>query len=253
VFLDIDSFQIIRNRWNTNTLAVDEVLNTKPGRQSGLYRVESSQRKLFVKQYSIRHSLEKIKYLFKSTRAMAEFRNNALLHDIGVSVPGVLALAEQKRKGLWQRSLLVLEVPQDTVTLKQYSETHACNEFHGPLIKKLANDIAHMHNNGVYYRDLHAGNILVAQNDAHTPRIYFVDLNEVKRQRALKVQHCLDDLARLNAFVTAGVRTRLRFLLYYLKTRNVSKQRQWLERIDRRTRTIWQRYESKHPHFERKY
>ena len=252
-FLDIDSFQIIRNQWNSNTLAVDEVLNNKPGRQSGLYRAKSNGRQVFVKQYFHRHALEKFKYLFKSTRAVAEFRNNTLLHDIGTDVPNVLAMAEEKKNGIWQRSLLVLEVPQNVVTLKQYCETHGSDEFHGPLIKKLANDIAHLHNNGVYYRDLHAGNILVSQNDAHTPRIYFVDLNEVKRQRVPKEQQCLDDLARLNAFVTASVRTRLRFLLYYLKTRNLSRQQQWSELIDQRTRSIWQRYENKHPDFEKKY
>ncbi len=252
-FIDSELFNTIHRRWCNNTLSPNKVLNTKPGRQSGLYRVESNQQVVFIKQYYRRHAAERIKYLFKSTRAMAEVRNNGELHKLGIGVPNLLAHAEEKRHGFWLRSLLVLVALQNSVTLKQYSETPSNHESCKPLLKNLANDVAHLHNNGIYYRDLHAENILVSQDEARSPLIYFVDLHEARKRQALNKQQCVDDLARLNSFVTASVRTRIRFLLHYLQARNMPKQRQWLDQIDKRTREIWQRYATKHPGFKRKY
>ncbi len=255
VFRGTDLFKLIRDEWREDRLAVDKVLNRKPGRESGLRFDPFGRYPVFVKKYFQRHRLEAIKYLFKPTRAALEFNNNAYLHYIGIGVPRILAMAEDKLWGLWQRSLLVMEVPDNAVTLKQWSETEGPLSNHRALTRRLANDIARLHNQGIYYCDLHAANILLEQDTTENPMVYFVDLNEVQAHRSIVEKQCTDDLARLNAFVTTNAMTRLRFLILYFRTREIPKQQwsRWLTGIHQRTLAIWCRYERKHPGFERMY
>ena len=47
------------------------------------------------------------------------------------------------------------------------------------LIKKLALLVQKIHGEGFFYRDLHAGNILVLENNSDDPQLYPIDFHKV--------------------------------------------------------------------------
>jgi tRNA A-37 threonylcarbamoyl transferase component Bud32 len=103
-----------------------------------------------------------------------------------------------------------------------------------------------MHRAGCYHRDLHGNNILV---DGQGPeaRVLFADFHELLRLRIALAPAAIADLARLNGFVEAGARERLRFAVRYLRARAVPRHRvrPWVRAVDRRTRRLWSRYRAR--------
>lgn len=213
-------------------------------RWSGIYRAGDSE--VFLKYYLPRSSYERFKYLLRPSRASAEWRNAWRLESMGIRVPALLAWGERRSLGGWRQSLLVTEALPDAPTLLEWSKRHPGAEQWRGMSRALAHDVALMHRHGLFHRDLHGRNILVVE-DGDSLRPCMVDFHEMLRLRRPVKRFCVDDLARLNGFVEAGRRQRIRFLYDYLDFREIhrSRARDWIVAVDRATRKLWRYYEGK--------
>jgi len=219
----------------------------RAGRRRRWHRLAASPSgEVFLKYYLPRSRLERIKYMLRPSRASAEWRNASRLADAGVGVPALLAIGESRGAGGWCRSILVTESLAGAPTLLEWSRAACASNEARRLGRRLARSIAAMHDHGLFHRDLHGDNVLVTLRGGE-PEPYLVDFHEMLRLPWSSRRLCIDDLARLNGFVEAGARQRMRFLRDYLAARGIDRGelRRWLAAIDRRTRRIWDYYDGK--------
>ena len=221
------------------------LLQKKSGRACFLIKQgRRDQGDIFVKLYEPRAWIEYIKYLFKNTRAKAEYRTNLLFRKHGLPTPVPLAWGEKRVFGIWTKSALVLECIDPGTTLSDYLKENRSKASTSKTTETLAVHVAQLHNSGFYYRDLHGQNILLGNTRENGGRLYFVDLHEVRHVGKIEYRMCIDDLGRLNGYVNTPVRNRIAFLKKYLAERNVSSDewKVWARDIDKRTREIWDRH-----------
>lgn len=161
-------------------------------------RDHNSEDKVFFKRYKQRDWKDALKYIFFSSRAKAEWQaiNRFVKKKIPVPVP--LAFGEERRYFILKDSCLIAEAIPLAVTLNLlqkniFSEgiTRGKVLLKRELIKKLARLIALIHDHGIFYRDLHGGNILLEKDDSGETKIFFVDLHK----------------ARFFPFLSSGMRT----------------------------------------------
>lgn len=206
----------------------------------------SNDETVFLKYFYPIKWFERLKYLFKPTKAKTEWLNIDHLIGINVPTPKKLAWGEHRINGFWQRSFLVLEAIRPHETLLALSRSNQA-QIKSRFIYSIADAVARLHNAGLYYGDLHGNNIIVKNNNLIPDMFYFVDVKELKLKRNLSDSESIDDLVRLNGFLSGPKLRRLKFLVHYLKLRNIPipEHRQWLQLIDAKTRKLWEMYKVK--------
>lgn len=224
--------------------AAGDVRQEKSGRLSVVLAGGAAgwSRAVFVKVYRPRHLLEPVKYLFKRTRAAAEWRINGQLNAAGVPTAARLAWGEVRRAGVWSRSVLVTEAVVPPLTLNAFLAAGRPAAEVRAVVRRAAACVAALHEAGYRHPDLHGDNILVRESPRGA-ELAFVDLHEIRRAGGVGPRGAQADLARLNAYASASLISRLRFLRAYLRGRGLpGPLRAWAAGIDRRTRRIWARH-----------
>ena len=158
--------------------------------------------RVIVKRYHSKGWFERIKYLFRPSRAKAEWdMMNALLNK-GISTCVPLAYGERRRWGfLLEGSLIVKEIP-DCLSFQAYIKRH-CSGIQSKdkillkreLLKKLADFIRNIHEKNIDHRDFHGGNILVTETDSGNPVFYLIDLHKARVCNRLSLRRKINSLA----------------------------------------------------------
>jgi len=135
--------------------------------------------RVFVKRYKCRGPGDSIKYLLVPSKAESEWRALNRFEDMQLPCPRPLAFSENRWFLQLQDSCLVMEALTGALPLNEYvarkplpgvSEKRA-------LIRALAERVAALHRRRVFYRDLHAGNIMVRERETGSPELFFIDLH----------------------------------------------------------------------------
>ena len=168
---------------------------------------------------------------------------NHMLRKHGIPAAQALAWGERRTGAVWTKSLLVLQAVIPGTTLREYLEQNAAGGAVSDLIDRLAVCVARLHDEGFYYRDLHGNNVLLGVEDVDRPTIHFVDLHEVRYVGTTGRHMCIDDLARLNGYLSTAARNRVRFLKRYLAERGIGADewKRWAQDTDSRSRAMWDR------------
>ncbi|HHT9126526.1 MAG TPA: lipopolysaccharide kinase InaA family protein [Candidatus Brocadiia bacterium] len=160
--------------------------------------------RVVVKRYHDKGWLERIKYLFRPSRAKAEWDMMNALLDKGISTCIPLAYGERRRLGfLVEGSLIVKEIPNCLsfqAYIKQYCSGTLSKEkvlLKRILLKKLADFIKHIHENNIDHGDFHGDNILLTEIDSDNPGFHLIDLHKARICRRLSLRRRIDDLARI--------------------------------------------------------
>ncbi len=147
--------------------------------------------------------------------------------------------------GLGVRQYLLTESIPDSTTLFDWHQSHLNKlpqrERRRILVHRaiaLAHRLQWLHACGVEHRDLKSKNILVSQN-ADDDRVWFLDLEGVRRWRRLPQHRALQNLSRLNVSSTfvseIQLSDRLRFLRAYLGSRYSQEWKSTWQKIAART------------------
>ena len=129
---------------------------------------------LFIKTFRL-SPVERLKALFKPTKAKREWNALLMLHKRGINVPRPVAYGKHNRT-----EIIVLEL----INGKSLSLVNP--EQLRSLIPKIAHNIKLLHEAGFFHKDLHLGNILVSNDeviliDFHRNRFYPQGLPTKKR------------------------------------------------------------------------
>lgn len=170
---------------------------------------------VFVKRYKPGPWIHRLKYLLVPPKAKQEWTNLCLFQKKGITCPEPLAFSVPKGFFKTGSSFLVTAAIQEAIPLNTYLEKNADIDFAEKLdlSKRLGAQVRQMHEHGVYYRDLHAGNILI--KDTASKQIFFTDLHRAFCLPLLPDLFRIKDVAKLCASLSVSASLKTAFLQSY--------------------------------------
>ncbi len=173
---------------------------------------------LFVKQYKPGGWTDFLKYLFLPSKAKQEWKNLCRFQKKGIKCPVPVAFSKPRRFFKKESCYLVTKAVENAAVLNKYVE-----EKGGAFSEKaktcsyLAERVAELHEKGVYYRDLHAGNILIMESGRESKEIFFTDLHRAFCLPFLPEFLRVNDVAKLCSSLSVSASFKTWFLRNYCK------------------------------------
>ncbi|MGH7847587.1 MAG: lipopolysaccharide kinase InaA family protein [Candidatus Binatia bacterium] len=244
---------VLSARWNPDLWRhIREILSSEsPARHPQVKRFRFFQgdreEELYLKTYYFLDIPERMRSLFRTSKALRAFKQGEALQQEGFRAPLAVAAGEQRKHRLLQKAFL-LTVAIDATPLAQFlkerfQSAHVgwCRERRIYLCQ-LAAEVARLHERGFVHGDLTPYNILVRTGSAGAA-FFFLD-NDRTRRYPFWLGHWQwkRNLVQLNRFQLPGIRLhdRIRFLRDYLTNRTGSRNDRrlivWLEKRTRRRR-----------------
>jgi len=172
---------------------------------------------VFVKRYKCRGWYDICKHLVYRSKALAEWQALCALEARGLPGPRPLAFSEKRRLLILRDSCLVMEALPDTRPLHEFIEQARPGFSRRTMLAvELGGLVRRLHRHGVYYRDLHAGNILIRPRDGGHD-LWCIDLHRAVFTPRMLTWMRVNDLARLCNSLPATVTDGLRFLKEYCR------------------------------------
>lgn len=156
----------------------------------------------------------------RGSRVRRWLRGAAMLGAAGFNRPVPLAALEVRRAGAVRESYLVCAALGEASVLSRVVLGDGTVDLRRrrSLLGAVAREVRRLHDAGLYTRDLQETNLMVEGRAGATPRIWFVDLEDFRRVRAVSWRRRLLNLVHLDRslgrFLTRPAR--LRFLHDYL-------------------------------------
>jgi len=178
---------------------------------------------IFVKRYKMKGWGETLKYLFLPFKADREWRNILFFKRYHLPTVTPVAKGIKRQGGLLKDSLLVTQHIPGCQTLKTFSQSirnqfsRDCLTRKEAIITEAARKIRMIHDKGFFYRDLHAGNILIQEDTSGKFNLFFVDLHKAWHLGRTPLLVHIRDLAQLKNSLPSTRSDRIRFLKAYLK------------------------------------
>jgi tRNA A-37 threonylcarbamoyl transferase component Bud32 len=203
---------------------------------------------LFAKRYKCRGVKDMVTYFFVRSKALSEWKSMNAFLDRGIPVARPLGYGEKRKGGCLLDSYLFTAALPNAVPLRDFYE-HSLISHASPdhdLMKKmvltqLAALVSSIHAEGFFYRDLHAGNILVVPRDDDTLDLYPVDFHKAWHLRRLPDFMRIRDLAQLKNSLPVSPADQLRFLTAYALNapRSFTHRKQSARQIEKKAAQLW--------------
>ena len=159
---------------------------------------------LFIKRYKMRGLSDIIKYMLVPSKAAAEWKTLRRCAEGGLPVPCPVAVAEKKSGVVLQDSCVIAEAVTGALPLNDYFEQRlpalapdVARQLRTSLATNLAQLVRAVHNRGIFYRDLHAGNILIRAAADGGHELFLIDLHRALFPPRLMQWMKVRDLAQL--------------------------------------------------------
>ena len=134
-------------------------------------------RAVVVKRYHMRGWGDRLKYLFFTPKAVAEWRMLCALRGLDIPTARPLALGWSKKGPMLRDSCLVMEAIPGVETLGEYMRASYLGRLDAgaiaekrDLLRSLAGFVARVHAMGVVHRDFHCDNFLLRPPNAAEPQ-----------------------------------------------------------------------------------
>ena len=178
---------------------------------------------IFVKRYKMQGWGEMLKYLFLPAKVEREWKNIRLFHQNHLPTVTPVAKGVKRQGALLRDSVLITRHIPDCSTLKEFSlaahhqSSRAILAQKKEIITKAARQIRMIHERGFFYRDLHAGNILIREDLSGSFDLFFVDLHKAWHLKRVPYLGRIRDLAQLKNSLPSTRSHQIRFLKAYLR------------------------------------
>lgn len=164
-----------------------KVLKESPVRTVSI--ISGPRGRLFLKRYKIKKFKEKFKYLAVPSKAHKEWLMGRQALRKGIPTPMPLAIAE-RRKGIFLQDAFL--ITQAIFPSSSFIEL-ILDGRHKDLLSPAARLIHQIHEAGLFHQDLHAGNILVGENNN---KLYLIDLHRSRFVKSVSQRRKLWNLAQ---------------------------------------------------------
>ena len=153
---------------------------------------------VFVKHFKAGGIRDTLKYLILPSKAYREWHTLARFEQRNIPCPRPIAYGERRRLGLLREGFLITESLAPAVPLNQYlTQQHPGVRERRILAEHLGRLVAILHCSRIYYRDLHAGNILLRTPGPADGTLVCVDLHRAFVLPFLPAFLAIDDIAHL--------------------------------------------------------
>ena len=177
--------------------------------------------RILVKLYKKGSLFQKIKHLAIPSKARSEWQNLKHFNQKGLPCPAPLAFSERKQFGLLEESYLLIKAIPSAFPLNEYFENTVLDpEPRMALILSLSRLIRELHTNHIFYRDLHAGNILIRENPESGCELFFIDLHRAAFPNKISVRMKVKDIAQFFNSISFSGEEQFLFLKEYLEKDN---------------------------------
>jgi tRNA A-37 threonylcarbamoyl transferase component Bud32 len=166
---------------------------------------------IFIKKYNAPHSaFDKVKYIFRNSKGIREWRIGNKLLRMGIPTIFPLAVGERRERGLLKEGYLFTRALDNSQPLNEYllkgfegtpDKDRALEKW--GVINSLARLVKKIHDAGIFHLDLHSGNILIKKIDRESPSLYLIDLHRVRIQNKLSHRQIIFNLAQLNVSLSS--------------------------------------------------
>jgi len=172
------------------------IIKNRPSVAVGVW--SHPQGNLFIKQYRYRNSLrEKIlKYLHKS-KSHRNWKAAWRLRHLHINTPKPLMVAWTPNGGIIVWECLSNGITSEAALLRYSQSNNKKQKL--KIIRKIALQLALMHDRGAEHGDLKSSNILILDVAGKDPNVYFTDIDAAKFYSYLPWTRRIRDLARLYA------------------------------------------------------
>ncbi len=177
-------------------------------------------RELFIKRYKCSGISDIVKYIFFPSKAVSEWKNLTRFEQLSLPCPRPLAFSEKKFFCILKDSCLVTEKLEDAMPLNEYVKNIQA-EIRPVVVKYLAGLISRLHRKNVYFRDLHAGNIMIKTPGSGQLELCLVDLHRAVILPFLAQWMKVRDLAQLCNSLPATNTEKISFLRQYCQDREL--------------------------------
>ncbi len=201
-------------------------------------------RTIYVKRYNAFSLRYKLLSRFSRSGAFRALQGAAILRAGQIPTVAPVAAVEHRRAGILSKSFFITREISGGKTADVYwrhdlagVSGRAGFKSRRRFLAKLAALFASLHRQQIYHNDLKDANILVAvgapgEND---PQLFLVDLEGVKRCRAMSLKRKVKNLVQLNRTLGRDLRAgeKLYFLKSYLDRGFAARQvrRQWIDSV----------------------
>lgn len=200
---------------------------------------------LFLKIFHGSSGMNKLKDIFRDSKALRSMRQGAALARLNFDAPITMAAGEKREHRLLRKAFVLtlgLKGQPLPVFLRQHSlgiESVSLLEKRNGL-KQLALEVRRLHQLGFVHGDLVPTNIFVSRTAEKGMRLFFMDNDRTRRYSKWFPQvFWRRNLVQLNRIPLPGItlQDRVRFLSYYLGSKEWgSPERRLLAWLERKTR-----------------
>lgn len=174
-----------------------------------------------IKVFKRPHLSDHLKYLFRSSQSYKEWKIGQALSQRNISTPTLVACGVSRSFGLLKKDVVITHEVTAAEPLINWVEI---NIIQKPLpfferqevIRSLGRFVRRIHDQGIFSKDFHQGNILIHAEKNNPPLLYLIDLHAIQIKKALNLRERIITLAQFNNF-RIPIADRLRFLNAYLK------------------------------------
>ena len=229
----------------------------KSGPHRVVYRVDLPQGTIYVKHFLVPDWRAMLRQWVRRGKGRNEGKSTQHLASIGVPTITPIALGERRqRKFLFENYLVTLAI-SSAIPLDEFVERHLPerpepirSQIRQQLAKAMAVLTARLHEAGLLHQDFHPGNIMVRLAADHTPELFMIDLDALRKIRRVTWKPARQNLALLDHFfwLRSSRTDRFRFLKTYLRNRSGPPPdvRGFAHRIEATTRLwaerLWSRW-----------
>jgi tRNA A-37 threonylcarbamoyl transferase component Bud32 len=208
------------------------------------FSVEGKARVFYLKRYLSRSLFDRLKHVFRPSRARRAFEASRMLKCNGVDCPDVVALFERRQGPFHADNLLLTEEVDGCMALCDYlggsagASTGEALREKRRFISFFGKTVGRMHAKGIFHGDLRLGNILVRKEDKGW-RLFLIDNERTRKFCHLPVWLRFKNLVQVN-MSRDGISNsdRMRFFRAYIDA-NIfvqGRHKRWARKVAGRTR-----------------
>jgi len=225
-----------------------QIIRENNVRVSMLVNIPEQNESFFVKHYKCRDIGDRIKYFFLRSKVTSEWNTIHYMLDRGITVAQPLAKGERRVYRFLMDSYLITEALVNACPLRDFliNLSHKGTiqnnlRLKRSIIEKVSEVIAKIHEEGFFYRDLHAGNILVSARENKSVQIYPIDFHKVWHFNRLPLWMRVRDLAQLKNSLNLSQTDQLRFLKSYARESSVvgDSLKDTVKKINKKAAKLW--------------
>lgn len=225
-----------------------QIIRENNVRVSMLVNFPEQKESFFIKHYKCRGIGDRVKYFFLTSKVTSEWNTIHYMLGRGITVARPFAKGERRIYRFLMDSYLITEALVNAHPLRDFlTNLSHKDSIQGKLkvkrsiIEKVSEVIATIHEEGFFYRDLHAGNILVSTRENQSVQIYPIDFHKVWHFNRLPLWMRVRDLAQLKNSLNLSQTDQLRFLKSYARKSPVvgDRLKDTVKKINKKAANLW--------------